>query len=215
MTIPERPKVYHITHIDNLSRIIGAKRLWSDAKRIEKGLTCSEIGMSNIKNRRLNEIIVDCHPPTTVGQYTPFYFCPRSVMLYILHMGNHPDITYREGQTPIVHLMFDMQEVIEWAESKGKRWAFSDRNAAASIASFYDNLEDLGEINWNAVKSHDFAVSENKEGKQAEFLVEDYVPWNLVQKIGVFGTTQQQQVTEIIEESDHTPQVSVARGWYF
>ncbi len=47
---------------------------------------------------------VKCHPGTKVGEYVPFYFCPRSVMLYILYMGNHPELGYRGGQAPIVHL---------------------------------------------------------------------------------------------------------------
>jgi len=50
---------------------------------------------------------VKCHPGTKVGQYVPFYFCPRSIMLYILHRGNHPDLDYREGQGPILHLQAD------------------------------------------------------------------------------------------------------------
>ena len=41
-------------------------------------------------------------------------FCPRSIMLYILHMGNHPDISYKGGQQPIVHLQADFHKVIDW-----------------------------------------------------------------------------------------------------
>ena len=63
----------------------------------------------------------------------PFYFCPRSIMLYILHMGNHPDISYREGQGPIIHLQADLMASIQWAEKHKVRWAFSDRNAGANL----------------------------------------------------------------------------------
>jgi hypothetical protein len=31
--------IYHITHIDNLSLILKETGLWSDAQRIERGLT--------------------------------------------------------------------------------------------------------------------------------------------------------------------------------
>jgi hypothetical protein len=30
------------------------------------------VGMTNIKQRRLTQIEVPCHPGTTVGQYVPF-----------------------------------------------------------------------------------------------------------------------------------------------
>jgi len=40
--------------------------------------------MSTIKARRLYDLEVDCHPGTKVGEYVPFYFCPWSIMLYLL-----------------------------------------------------------------------------------------------------------------------------------
>jgi hypothetical protein len=75
--------------------------------------------MSEIKRRRLEELEVDCHPGTKVGAYVPFYLCPRSMMLFLLHKGNHVDLTYTGGQRPIVHLQADLRRVVEWAESEG------------------------------------------------------------------------------------------------
>ena len=85
---PANPKIYHITHVDNLPAIVQAKGLWSDAKRIELKLDTSVVGMSRIKKRRLEERTVSCWPDTMVGSYVPFYFCPRSIMLYILYRSN-------------------------------------------------------------------------------------------------------------------------------
>ena len=70
--------------------------------------------MSTIKRRRL-ELPVDCHPGTSVGEFVPFYFCPRSIMLYLLIRGNHPELHYQGGQEPILHLVADLYEVVEWA----------------------------------------------------------------------------------------------------
>ncbi|QDU63526.1 hypothetical protein Pan216_44060 [Planctomycetes bacterium Pan216] len=92
MTVPSHPKIYHITHLSNVPHIASSGCLWSDAKRIELTLESRIVGMSDIKQRRLTSIEVTCHPGTMVGEYTPFSFCPRSIMLYILHMGNHPDL---------------------------------------------------------------------------------------------------------------------------
>lgn len=138
--IPNNPKIYHITHLRNLADIIRAGVLWSDAKRIELGLDCEIVGMSDIKRRRLEELSVDCHPGTKVGQYVPFYFCPRSIMLYILHMGNHPDLNYREGQRPVIHLQADLAKAVRWAANNGVRWAFSDRNAGTFMQTFIGGL---------------------------------------------------------------------------
>ena len=71
--------------------------------------------MSEIKRRRLEELDVKSHPGTKVGQYVPFYFCFRSIMLYLLYQGNHPELTYRGGQRPIIHLEADFNATVEWA----------------------------------------------------------------------------------------------------
>src|SRR5438270_11570366 len=128
-TAPARPKIYHITHGRNLARIIADECLWSDAEIIARGGPEAVIGLSEIKKRRLEELNVACHPGTKVGQFVPFYFCPRSVMLFILHKGNHPGLTYKEGQRPILHLEADLHEAVSWADSEGHPWAVSDRHA--------------------------------------------------------------------------------------
>jgi hypothetical protein len=151
-TIPKHPKIYHITHIDNLEGILRDKVLWSDAKRIELGLDCEIVGMPGIKKRRLEELEVNCHPGTKVGEYVPFYFCPRSIMLYIIYRGNHQDINFRQGQDGIIHLQADLRETIEWANKNRIRWAFSDRNAGTYFAKCYNTIDDLNKINWAAVE---------------------------------------------------------------
>ncbi len=128
-TPPARPKVYHITHVDNLRKIATDGELRSDAAIIARGGPVQTIGMSGIKQRRVEELEVACHPGTKVGDYVPFYFCPRSVMLYVIHCANHPELTYRGGQEPIVHLEADVHAVIQWAKRTGTRWAFSLSNA--------------------------------------------------------------------------------------
>ena len=111
------PKIYHIIHKDNLPSVIKDGFLYSDAY-MRQTLKChSTIGMNKIKDRRLTIPIV-FKPILNVGECVPFYFCPRSVMLYILYRGNHPDIHYCEGQDPIVHLEADMRKTINWAKSK-------------------------------------------------------------------------------------------------
>ena len=213
--IPAQPKIYHITHVDNLAKIAEDGFIWSDSKRIKRGLDCSLIGMPEIKRRRLEDLEVSCHAGTKVGQYVPFYFCPRSIMLYILHMGNHPDLAYRQGQWPIVHLQADLMGVVEWAKQQGVRWAFSDRNAGAYVANFYRCVRDLDQINWEAVRSADFRDMEVKEGKQAEFLCYEAFPWSLVEKIGVVNSKKARQVSEIIRVNKHQPIVQVKPSWYF
>jgi hypothetical protein len=212
--VPAQPKVYHITHLRNLPQIVAAGGIWSDAERIARGLDCQIVGMSEIKRRRMEELEVYCHPGTKVGHYVPFYFCPRSIMLYILHRGNHPDINYHEGQQPILHLQADLRATVEWANQNAVRWAFSTVNAGARYASFYASLDKLDEVSWTAVAATDFRNAEIKDGKQAEFLVHDWFPWELVEKIGVFNQNISDEVLKVLSAA-HTPVVNIERGWYY
>lgn len=212
---PIRPKIYHITHLDNLPSIATGLGLISDANRIVSGLSCSLVGMSSIKQRRLEEIEVPCHPGTTVGQYVPFYFCPRSIMLYILHMGNHPDVTYRGGQQPIIHLQADFHTVIRWANSNQVPWAFTTGNAGAYLTTFFKDPANLSEIDWAAVASIDFRDSKVKEGKQAEFLMFDVFPWTLIDKVGTINDAIATKVKTALAQAGHQPAIAVEPTWYF
>jgi hypothetical protein len=57
-------------------------------------------------------------------------------MLFLFYRGNHPDLNYTGGQRPLVHLEADVHEVVQWAEHKKVRWAFSDRNAELDMRFF-------------------------------------------------------------------------------
>jgi hypothetical protein len=171
--------------------------------------------MPENKDRRL-ALPVRCHPGDLLGDYVPFNFCARSVMLYILHKANHPDINYREGQEPIVHLELDFHSTVDWAESIEQRWAFTAVNASAGYATFYSDLNQLTEINWSAIASDDFSrASGAMEPKQAEFLVRESVPWELVDRVGVVSRATQLLATAALGDTDHQPPVDILHGWYF
>jgi len=211
---PPNPKIYHITHVDNLASIVRDGALFSDARMIARGGPDAAIGMSTIKQRRLS-LPVDCHVGTRVGEYVPFYFCPRSVMLYLIHRGNSPELAYRGGQGPIVHLESDLNDVIAWADGAGRRWAFSLSNAGARYAQFRRQSDHLDQIDWAAVAANDWQAPEIKEGKQAEFLVHGSFPWTLVARIGVASGGIRNRVLAAMEGASHQPRVGIAPGWYY
>jgi len=214
-SVPPRPKIYHITHVNNVKGIVDAGGLWSDKKRSRSHGSCTLVGISGIKQRRLTELPVPCHSGTHVGDYVPFYFCPRSIMLYILYRGNHRELAYQGGQEPIIHLQADMMTVIDWAAGADVRWAFSDRNAGIRFAQFYASMADLDEVNWKAVSANDFRDPLVKEGKQAEFLVYEFFPWRLVEKVGVMNDRVMNRVEDLLAKGKDKPVVSVERSWYY
>src|SRR3972149_1524410 len=105
MNVPADPKIYHIIHVDRLHPIISDGFLWSDSEALKRQLPGTKIGMNKIKERRLKELTLNSYPDLHVGECVPFYFCPRSVMLFLIFQGNHPELQYRGGQEPIIHLV--------------------------------------------------------------------------------------------------------------
>ena len=213
MAVPASPKIYHIVHLDNLASIVADGRLWSDAAMLHrKGGTV--IGMGSIKHRRLG-LPVSCHQGLMVGGCVPFYFCSRSIMLYVIYRASHPDLTYRGGQAPIVHLEADLRGVIRWAQAEGRRWGFSLSNAGANYAQFRASQNQLEDINWEAVAATSWSASDVREPKQAEFLVEHSFPWHLVERIGIHSRGIAPRIAAAMTGAVHRPRVEVQPGWYY
>ena len=212
MPPPAEPKVYHIVHVDRLASIAADGCLWSDALLQQQARPGTTIGMSGIKQRRLTNR-VKCRPGLNVGECVPFYFCPRSVMLYLIRMANHAELDYRGGQDPIVHLEADLHETVHWAERYGRRWAFTLSNAGSGYFKDRCDLAQLEEIDWAAIGARDWCAC--KEGKQAEFLIEQSFPWALVRRIGVRTVHIQDQARDAVREAEYQPDIALRREWYY
>ena len=78
--------IYHITHIDNLPRIIQTKGLWCDAERQRQRFNSIGIAHERLKDRR-DRKAVSGDPGGRLADYVPYYFANRSPMLYSIHTG--------------------------------------------------------------------------------------------------------------------------------
>ena len=210
--VPKNPQIVHIMHVDRLTSVVKEGHLWCDAVVAERSFPGTTIGISDIKQRRMLCSLTS-HPTLTVGECVPFYFWPRSVMLFLLARGNHPALAYRGGQVPIVHLVADLRKTVRWAEKSDLRWAFTLSNAGAGYFEDRCTLDDLGDIDWDAVQATNWR--EVKEHKQAEFLVERRFAWQLVSRIGVMNEAMRWQVVDALAGSEHQPRVQVKRDWYY
>ncbi|MBE7523168.1 MAG: DUF4433 domain-containing protein [Burkholderiales bacterium] len=213
MTVPARPKLYHIAHVDRLPSIVADQCLWCDREVVRRAPAGTTIGMNSIKQRRLNELRLTSHPALFVGDCVPFYFCPRSVMLYLIYRGNHAELSYRGGQGLIVHFEADLHAAVAWADAQPRRWAFTLSNAGARYFEDRSDLGQLGEIDWNAVQARDWRQC--KDGKQAEFLLELSFPWHLVERIGVQSRATYAAAVSALAAHGHKPPVEIRPEWYY
>jgi len=204
---PQQIKIYHITHINNLDSILADGCLWSDYQRIARNIGNTNIGYNHIKDRRMQ------HPVTVaqggkLGQYVPFNFCPRSVMLYVVNKGHE---NYPGGQTEVVHLVSSIGTVL----NANRDWFFTDRHADLGYSLQKDNLSEINVLDWHAIRANYWADSDIKELKQAEFLVYDFLPWTCVEQISVLDNTILQRVQNIINSSSHHPNITIEPDWYY
>jgi hypothetical protein len=206
-TNPRPIAIYHITDVSNLPAILAAGGLISDCRLA--GTDHHVIGYANIKARRMTQIRVPCCGGAFVGEFVPFYFCPRSPMLFTINKGN----TGRPVgcQTGIVHL----QSTVAAAVDLGRTWAFSDGNAGAYHAEFFNQLEALPSLEWNIIESTDWGGDIRRHRKASEFLVKDFFEFRAVHTIGCHNANTQGLVSQCLAGTPFTPAVVVRPGWYY
>ena len=208
-------KLYHITPVDSLQSIFRYEALFAESSlqklNLESG---SVIGMQKLKIRRSNKP-VRCHVNLNIGDCVPFYYCPRSIMLYMIAKANHPELHNAVRQQQIVHLEFELDVVAKWALTNNKRWAITRTNATAAYTIFYKNMEALELINWSAVNANLWTDPTIKEGKMAEFLLEGHAPSGIVSRIGVMNSETQTTVRKILVNHNVQIPVEVLPEWYY
>lgn len=214
--IPARPKLYHIVHVDRLPSIIHAGGLVSDVAATEASFPGTNIGITEIKERRRTRRLRS-HPNLRVGECVPFYFCTRSVMLYVIAESSAPELGYRGGQDPIIHLQADLHATVAWAERERHRWAFTNRNAGTRYFDDFADIRNLDRIQWDAMSKQPWQTDDwpsTKDAKQAEFLLERFFPWSLIERIGCRTVETRTQVTALVRHTKHRPPVLLVRDWY-
>ena len=163
-------------------------------------------------------------PGGTLHNYVPFYFAPRPPMLFTINQGNVPGCDYR--QDDIVHLVSTAQEI----RRQGKRFVFSDIHAALDYARFFDDLNDLLEIEWQIFfeepRRDGYCIywqnrhtpahhMRRKETRQAEFLVHGEVPLAAITAVGVRTPACEAGIRTMLAGIGWNTSIRVVPGWYY
>ena len=206
------PPIYHITSIQNLPNILIDGGLWCDRIVMQRNLAHVSIAHQHIKNRRIQKA-VPCGSGGTVADYVPFYFAPRSPMLFVIHKGGVDG--YQEGQAPILHLVSSIEAV----QTSGRSFVFSDGHAEMDISQFFTDLNDLNKLDWQIMGERywndTLEDGDRKRRRQAEFLVYQFFPLDLVAAIGVINQQMAQQVSGLLQPLLRKPIVRVEPTWYY
>jgi hypothetical protein len=200
-------RIFHITDVANLAGIVGDGCLYSDDLMTSLGNIRRRIGYSHIKERRRRMQVPCCG--RMVSAFVPFYYCPRSPMLFTLNKGN-VDGCPPGCQTSIVHLVSTVQIGI----NVGHDWALADESANSNYPpNFYNNPARLDRINWSVVQSDSWGGQSHI--KQAEFLVADTFPVAGITHIGCHSNELVAQVSKLTANLANPPTVRRELGWYY
>lgn len=204
--------IYHITSIENLNSIISNEGLSCINKLQDDGSEFVDIAYEQIQSRR-SQKLVPLPPYRNLHDYVPFYFAPRSPMLYTINQGNVPQ--YQGGQKNIIYLVSTVQQVL----LKNIPFVFTDGHAIINYSEFYNDIDDLNKIDWGIMNSHFWndtvEFPDRKRKRQAEFLAFEFFPIDSILEIGVFNNALQNQVLEMLQGNASNIPINVHREWYY
>ena len=180
--------IYHMTHYKNLESILENGLLSHYNDLVDEHIDNAEINDRRDKIEPLHD--------QNLHTYVPFYFNPKNPMLYV-----NKDI-----QDDIVILALNRNLLLK------NKTIFTDGNAATYRTKFYNDLEDLDELNWDCLHANywnDF--EDGKRERMAEVLVPKKVKIKHLQKIYCFDEATESYILDI----DETLDVEVNTKLYF
>ncbi|MDE5829206.1 MAG: DUF4433 domain-containing protein [Duncaniella sp.] len=166
---------FRITHIDNIPHILRFGILQASSPLCSPSFV--SIGDTQVITSRKDLVINNIH----ISDCVPFYFGPRSPMLYVIQHGYNG--VRRRKPEEIVYCVIRLADII----SSEIECIFSNGHALSAITKFYpkDSLSDINNIiryedvyasKWNN-NEYDIDI---KRRKEAELLINDDVPTQLI-----------------------------------
>ena len=184
-------RLYHMTHIDNLSGILkrGLRSHNAASNKID-------ISNKDVNARRSKK---DTVHHQSLHDYVPMYFNPRNAMLFQKQSELGRDLVVLE---------------INKAVCLKNKTIFTDRNAATSQCKFLYCLSQLETINWKKINSKDWTEEgvtfvDLKQSMMAECLVNSHVPTEYITKIHI---NENHIPTPLVDLLKGHPNISVKRG---
>jgi hypothetical protein len=193
MKMPAAIWLYRITHIANLEHDLLHGLHTANSPKANPDYL--QIGDSTLITYRKDMAAPD-PPGGTLADYIPFYFGPRSPMLYQIASG-WEDIE-KHPQDNIIYYISSIDQI----RSAGLKYFFTDGHGRSRTSTAYTDEQDLQKLDWDAIYATNWRSDETdlrrKEKKQAEFFVKEHVPLFCIKHIGVYNKIVEQKVLTLI-----------------
>ena len=197
-------RVYHLTHIDNLASIIAAQSILSDAA----GATPS-LDISSPHAREARRMITVDDEGHTVADYVPFFLSPTSAAWGSIRTGTaDPRLNGTPNPTEFVLLVTSLGAVGA-AKPETSELVVSDRDATHPLARFA-TTRDAAERFFRSLN----ADLDSSQLLEAELLVAESVPLELVSVITVANDRSRNRVKELLKGSGFSARVAIHPPWF-
>jgi hypothetical protein len=209
--IPQPTWIFRIVHINNVEFILNNGMFTKNHPNGDPNYV--NIGDTTLISQRNNHPVSVNPPNGTLGEYVPFYFGPLSPMLYNIFTG-HRGIK-KLPQDEIIYICCKVDDIIE----SNLTFCFTNGHAKNNFTSFYNNIDQLSEVDWNIVYSRQWnPIEEDMDRmrrKQAEFLIKDMVPVLCIKCIVVFNEDKRILVDGIIQRLGLKINVIIKKDFYY
>lgn len=202
---------YRVTHIRNLPLIL------------ENGIVTKNHANASDEYIHIgNPEIIDVRSTTPVkingygnmGEYVPFYFTPKSIMLYNIITGYWHPLVPKRNRDEIMVIRCLIENLAQLP-----RWFFTDGQGNDMTSNHLNTLSQLNKIDWKSIQQGDFSKSaedfDRARRYQAEFLVHDQVPIRSIESLNVYDDKAAQYVTEILEQNNINLAVNIQPKYFF
>jgi hypothetical protein len=204
MSIPKKIWLFRITHIENLPHIFKHGLVTANSKHINKAFR--QIGDVTMIDYR-KDLDAPNPPGGKFVEYIPFYFGPRSPMLYQIATG-WEDIEQIE-QEKIAYIVSSFDKI---KESKIP-FFYSNGHARSDTSDKYTHEKNLDKLDWEAIYTRkwksDASDLRRQMKKQSEFLVKQNVPVTCFEYIGVFNEAAHEKVLALLKAADLDLEVKI------
>jgi hypothetical protein len=169
-----------------------------------------------------NPEIIDIRSNTTVridnygmiGQYIPFYFTPKSIMLYNIITGYRHPVVRKRNRNDILIIRCLIHELATLPQ-----WFFTDGQGNDMASGHYNNITDLQQIDWNCIQQSTFSKSVDDYDRprryQAEFLVYKEVPLNKIESLNVYDQQAADYVNALLIKNNINLAVNIQPQYFF
>lgn len=202
--------IFRLMHYANLEYTLSKGMYCGNSQNADPNYI--NIGHRNLIGKR-GKRIVPTTPGGVLNNYVPFYFAPRSPMLYSICHKNVDGFSGK--QSDIIYLVSSVEKII----SAKIPFVFTDGHAYEIFSRFFNQINDLDKVDWTIMGATYWNNTEQDNDRMrrrmAEFLAYQFVPPSCILAIVVYNEKIKNIVGSTQIKCNTKINTIIKRNWYY